>query len=67
MQALDEDEPKAQSEKSVAPTNTATVDEAIYRIGKNYTLDAEHATLKYASGSSRTLTVREAALLADAL
>ena len=50
-------------EKPVAPTNTTTVDEAIYRIGKNYTLDAEHATLKYASGSSRTLTVREAALL----
>lgn len=59
---IDEDEPKSTGKACCNPTNTTTVDEAIYRIGKNYTLDAEHATLKYASGSSRTLTVREAAL-----
>lgn len=38
-------------------------DRGIYRIGKNYTLDAGQANLKHASGTSKTLTVRETALL----
>ena len=37
--------------------------EGIYQIGKNYTLDAEHATLKHASGTNKTLTARETKLL----
>lgn len=34
-----------------------------YKIGKEYMLDATHATLKHSSGESKTLTVREAGLL----
>lgn len=34
-----------------------------YKIGKNYVLDASHATLKHSSGVNKTLTVREAGLL----
>lgn len=40
-----------------------TNDNGIYRIGKNYRLDAEHATLKHISGTNKTLTVRETELL----
>ena len=42
---------------------TPVMAEAIYQIGKNYTLDAEHATLKHASGTNKTLTARETKLL----
>ena len=38
---------------------TPVMAEGIYQIGKNYTLDAEHATLKHASGTNKTLTARE--------
>lgn len=34
-----------------------------YKIGKEYVLDATHATLKHASGVNKTLTVRETGLL----
>lgn len=34
-----------------------------YKIGKQYVLDATHATLKHSSGVNKTLTVREAGLL----
>lgn len=34
-----------------------------YRIGKDYSLDAAHATLKHSSGSCKILTQREAGLL----
>ena len=34
-----------------------------YKIGKEYLLDATHATLKHSSGVNKTLTVREAGLL----
>lgn len=34
-----------------------------YKIGKDYMLDATHATLKHSSGVNKTLTVREAGLL----
>ena len=34
-----------------------------YKIGKEYMLDATHATLKHSSGVNKTLTVREAGLL----
>lgn len=34
-----------------------------YKIGKNYVLDATHATLRHSSGENKTLTVREAGLL----
>lgn len=34
-----------------------------YKIGKEYVLDATHATLRHSSGVNKTLTVREAGLL----
>ena len=34
-----------------------------YKIGKEYVLDATHATLKHASGVNKTLPVRETCLL----
>lgn len=42
---------------------TPVMAEGIYQIGKNYTLDAERATLKHASGTNKTLTARETKLL----
>lgn len=49
--------------KMPEPQETQPDKEGIYRIGGSYTLDAEQATLKHVSGSSKTLTVRETALL----
>lgn len=34
-----------------------------YKVGKEYVLDATHATLRHSSGVNKTLTVREAGLL----
>lgn len=61
VQALMKMKRKAPVATSAPELQVAT--EGIYRIGKNYTLDAEHATLKHASDTSRTLTVRETQLL----
>lgn len=53
-----------QKAPAVAVTETITAESrSIYQIGKYYILDAEHATLKHASGNTRTLTVRETQLL----